>query len=121
MSSHSGADGKSDSTKAFLALLGLWHSGSAMCKPFMSAKERAVLAVRSRCFRGKCKSSKITIRIDGDACGSIDYNVIGKSGNWLFFQMSMESPLMVAFLMDKGMACGLAKTREKLPWWCHGK
>ncbi|KAJ0093381.1 hypothetical protein Patl1_26979 [Pistacia atlantica] len=77
------ADGKSDSTKAFLAA---WAKacGSAAAAAVYVPKGRFLL--RSAVFSGKCKSSKITIRIDGTLVAPSDYNVIGKSGNWLFFQ-----------------------------------
>ncbi|KAJ0035152.1 hypothetical protein Pint_26301 [Pistacia integerrima] len=77
------ADGKSDSTKAFLAA---WAKacGSAAAATVYVPKGRFLL--RSAVFSGKCKSSKITIRIDGTLVAPSDYNVIGKSGNWLFFQ-----------------------------------
>lgn len=77
------ADGKSDSTKAFLAA---WAQacGSAAAATVYVPKGRFLLS--NAVFSGQCKSVKITIRIDGTLVAPSDYNAIGNSGYWLFFQ-----------------------------------
>lgn len=37
-------------------------------------------------FRGACKSSDITIRIDGTLVALGDYHILGQAANWLSFE-----------------------------------
>ena len=37
-------------------------------------------------FKGECKSSDITFRIDGTLVAPADYSVLGQSDNWLSFE-----------------------------------
>ncbi|XVF82489.1 hypothetical protein PTKIN_Ptkin16aG0052900 [Pterospermum kingtungense] len=73
-------NGRTDSTKAFL---NAWNAacGSADSTIIYVPKGRYLLG--SMEFKGQCKSPQITIRIDGTLVAPVDYNVLGKSANWL--------------------------------------
>lgn len=76
-------DGKSDSTKAFLTAWGAACTTAAAATIYVPPGR---FLLRSAYFDGKlCKSSAITIRIDGTLVAPSDYNAIGHSGSWLKF------------------------------------
>ncbi|KAL3724259.1 hypothetical protein ACJRO7_029430 [Eucalyptus globulus] len=77
------ADGKTDSSKAFLSA---WASA---CKSTSAATvyvPQGQFFVQSASFNGPCKNSAITVRIDGTLVAPSDYNVNGKVGNWIIFR-----------------------------------
>ncbi|KAK4856752.1 hypothetical protein QYF36_020768 [Acer negundo] len=76
-------DAKTDSTKAFLAA---WARacGSATSATIYVPSGRFLL--KNAVFQGPCKSSRVSIRIDGTLVAPSDYRVTGASDNWLFFQ-----------------------------------
>ncbi|GAA0139175.1 hypothetical protein LIER_00777 [Lithospermum erythrorhizon] len=78
------SDGKSDSTTPFLSA---WVAACASTSPATIYVPPGNYLLRSIMFAGQsCKSSAITIRIDGTLLAPSDYNVIGNSGNWLKFE-----------------------------------
>ncbi|KAL5783969.1 hypothetical protein ACOSQ2_006361 [Xanthoceras sorbifolium] len=76
-------DGKTDSTKAFLAA---WAGacGSVTSATIYVPPGRFLL--KNAAFQGPCKSSRVSILIDGTLVAPADYRVIGDASNWLFFQ-----------------------------------
>ncbi|KAL5781046.1 hypothetical protein ACOSP7_006075 [Xanthoceras sorbifolium] len=76
-------DGKTDSTKAFLAA---WAGacGSVTSATIYVPPGRFLL--KNAAFQGPCKISRVSILIDGTLVAPADYGVIGDAGNWLFFQ-----------------------------------
>ncbi|XP_010526696.1 PREDICTED: polygalacturonase-like [Tarenaya hassleriana] len=76
-------DGKTDSTKAFVAA---WVNACASVRPVTVIVPKGQFLLRSVVFDGtKCKRKKITVRIDGTLVAPSDYRVIGNAGYWIFF------------------------------------
>ncbi|GMY33047.1 polygalacturonase-like [Fagus crenata] len=77
------ADGKSDSTQAFLSA---WKSACASVKAATIYVPAGSFYLRQVAFSGPCKNNAIIISIDGTLVAPSDYKVIGNSGNWLLFE-----------------------------------
>ena len=77
------SDGRSDSTKAFLAA---WAKacGSTAASTICVPPGRYLL--HNVVFQGQCRNNDITIRIDGTLVAPSDYRVIGDAGNWILFE-----------------------------------
>ncbi|XP_019157362.1 PREDICTED: polygalacturonase-like [Ipomoea nil] len=77
-------DGKTDSTKAFLAA---WAAACASTAPATIYMPAGRFLVGSVSFgRQTCKSNVISIQMDGTLVAPSDYNVIGKDDNWIKFE-----------------------------------
>ncbi|GAY69474.1 hypothetical protein CUMW_289380, partial [Citrus unshiu] len=76
------SDGRSDSTKAFLAS---WTKacGSTAASTIYVPPGRYLL--HNVVFQGQCRNNDITTRIDGTLVAPSDYRVIGDAGNWILF------------------------------------
>ncbi|KAF7846752.1 hypothetical protein BT93_L3804 [Corymbia citriodora subsp. variegata] len=74
------ADGKTDSSKAFLSA---WASACGSTSAATVYVPQGRFLVRSASFNGPCKNSAITVRIDGTLVAPSDYNVNGNGGNWI--------------------------------------
>ncbi|KAF7851383.1 hypothetical protein BT93_L4054 [Corymbia citriodora subsp. variegata] len=74
------ADGKTDSSKAFLSA---WASACGSTSAATVYVPQGRFLVRSASFNGPCKNSAITVRIDGTLVAPSDYNVNGNVGNWI--------------------------------------
>lgn len=92
------ADGKTDSTKAFLKAWG-WacSSGATMYVP----KGRFLLKAVE--FRGPCKNT-ITVQIDGTLVAPTNYWAMGSSGNWILFVQVNRLAVYGGTLDAKGAA-----------------
>ncbi|XP_022744312.1 polygalacturonase-like [Durio zibethinus] len=92
-------NGKTDSTNAFLKA---WDAacGSADSTMIYVPKGRYLLG--SVAFQGDCKSPQITIRIDGNLVAPVDYQVLGKSTNWLSFEGVSDVSIIGGALDAKG-------------------
>ncbi|XP_060171401.1 polygalacturonase-like [Lycium barbarum] len=78
------SNGKTDSSNAFLSA---WTAACASTSAATIYVPRGSYLIRNAYFSGEtCKSNAITIRIDGTLLALSDYNVIGKSGNWIKFE-----------------------------------
>uniref|UniRef100_A0A2N9I987 Pectate lyase superfamily protein domain-containing protein n=1 Tax=Fagus sylvatica TaxID=28930 RepID=A0A2N9I987_FAGSY len=77
------ADGKSDSTQAFLSA---WKFACASVKPATIYVPAGSFYLRQVAFSGPCKNNAIIIRIDGTLVAPSDFRVIGNSGNWVLFE-----------------------------------
>ncbi|XP_060171403.1 polygalacturonase-like [Lycium barbarum] len=78
------SNGKTDSSNAFLSA---WTAACASTSAATIYVPRGSYLIRNAYFSGEtCKSNAITIRIDGTLLAPSDYNVIGKSGNWIKFE-----------------------------------
>ncbi|OMO97707.1 Glycoside hydrolase, family 28 [Corchorus olitorius] len=75
--------GNFDSTQAFVAA---WTLACGSIKPATIYVPPGRFLLRNVVFRGHCKNSAITFRIDGMLVAPSDYNVIGSAGNWLIFE-----------------------------------
>ncbi|KAL0711271.1 hypothetical protein Bca4012_018249 [Brassica carinata] len=77
-------DGKTDATKAFLAV---WKTACASSRPVTIVVPKGRFLLRSLNFDGsKCKPKPVTFRIDGTLVAPADYRVIGDEDYWIFFQ-----------------------------------
>ncbi|CAK7343064.1 unnamed protein product [Dovyalis caffra] len=76
-------DGRTDSTKAFLAAWTLACGSISQSTIYVAAGRFLLQNVE---FKGPCKNNAIVVRIDGTLLASTDYRVIGNAGNWIFFQ-----------------------------------
>lgn len=77
-------DGKTDATKAFMAV---WETACASSRPVTIVFPKGRFLVRSLNFDGsKCKPKPVTFRIDGTLVAPADFRVIGNEDYWIFFQ-----------------------------------
>ncbi|XP_062115189.1 polygalacturonase-like [Humulus lupulus] len=77
-------DGKTDSTKAFLAA---WSSACGSADHAIIYVPPGRFLLRNVDFNGKgCKNKDISFQIAGTLVAPSDYQAIGSSGNWIFFQ-----------------------------------
>ncbi|XP_030463067.1 polygalacturonase-like [Syzygium oleosum] len=74
------ADGKTDSSKAFLSA---WASACRSTSAATVYVPQGRFLVQSASFEGPCKNSAITVGIDGTLVAPSDYNVNGNAGNWI--------------------------------------
>ncbi|KAI6696032.1 hypothetical protein NL676_023742 [Syzygium grande] len=74
------ADGKTDSSKAFLSA---WASACRSTSAATVYVPQGRFLVQSASFDGPCKNSAITVGIDGTLVAPSDYNVNGNAGNWI--------------------------------------
>lgn len=78
------SNGKSDSTNAFQSA---WAAACASVQPATIYVPPGRYLLGSATFWGQsCKNSAITIRIDGTLVATSDYNVYGRTGNWIKFE-----------------------------------
>ncbi|OAY45590.1 polygalacturonase [Manihot esculenta] len=76
-------DGRTDSTKAFLAA---WIQACGSVTPATVYVPAGRFFLRNIVFQGPCKNGAILFRIVGTLVAPSDYRVIGNAGNWLLFQ-----------------------------------
>ncbi|KAK4756491.1 hypothetical protein SAY87_006618 [Trapa incisa] len=77
------ADGKTDSSKAFLDA---WASACSSSGPSTVYVPMGSFYVKAAAFNGPCKSNFITFMIDGTLLASSNYGMIGNSANWIIFR-----------------------------------
>ncbi|TMW96538.1 hypothetical protein EJD97_007188 [Solanum chilense] len=78
------SDGKSDSSNAFISA---WTAACASTSATTIYVPKGSYLLNNVYFFGQsCKSNAITIHIEGTLIAPSDYNVIGKSGNWIKFE-----------------------------------
>ncbi|KAJ4833628.1 hypothetical protein Tsubulata_001244, partial [Turnera subulata] len=75
-------DGKTDSTKAFVAA---WAQACASTKPATVYVPKGSFLVGQVRFQGPCKNTAVVVRIAGNLIAPSDYRVLGNTGNWLVF------------------------------------
>ncbi|KAG6760563.1 hypothetical protein POTOM_037086 [Populus tomentosa] len=76
-------DGRTDSTKAFLAA---WAQACSSISPSTIYVPPGRFFLQNVEFKGPCKNKAIVVRIDGTLLAPTDYRIIGNAGNWIFFQ-----------------------------------
>ncbi|KAK7821551.1 polygalacturonase [Quercus suber] len=77
------ADGKSDSTQAFVSA---WTKACASVKPAIIYVPVGRFYLRQLVFSGPCNNNAIIMRIAGTLVAPADYRVLGNTGNWLLFE-----------------------------------
>ena len=76
-------DGKTDSTKAFLAA---WSRACSSATPAVVHVPSGRFLLGEARFVGQCTNEAIIIAIDGTLVAPSDYQVLGNGGNWLSFE-----------------------------------
>ncbi|CAB4278672.1 unnamed protein product [Prunus armeniaca] len=104
------ADGKTDSTKAFLSA---WAKACASVKPIVIYVPAGRFLLRNVVFRGPCKNNAITFRIAGTLVAPSNYRVIGNAGNWIFFQQVTGVTISGGILDGQGTALWACKASGK--------
>ncbi|KAJ0035674.1 hypothetical protein Pint_24955 [Pistacia integerrima] len=94
-------NGVTDSTQAFIKA---WAAacGSEESTTIYVPKGRHLLG--SMAFKGDCKNSDITIRIDGTLVAPADYRILGQADNWLSFEGVSGVSIIGGALDAKGTA-----------------
>nr|GLL25996.1 polygalacturonase-like [Ipomoea trifida] len=104
-------DGKTDSTKAFLAA---WAAACASTAPATIYVPAGRFLVGSMSFGGQtCKSNVISFQIDGTLVAPSDYNVIGKADNWIKFERVTGVSIVGGTLDAQGAALWSCKNSGK--------
>ncbi|XP_019195939.1 PREDICTED: polygalacturonase-like [Ipomoea nil] len=104
-------DGKSDSTKAFLAA---WAAACASTAPATIYVPAGTFLVGSVSFGGQtCKNNAISFQIDGTLLAPSDYNVIGKGDNWIKFERVTGVSIVGGTLDAQGTALWSCKNSGK--------
>ncbi|CAL9018680.1 unnamed protein product [Prunus brigantina] len=104
------ADGKTDSTKAFLSA---WAKACASVKPVVIYVPAGRFLLRNVVFSGPCKNNAITFRIAGTLVAPSNYGVIGNAGNWIFFQQVKGVTISGGILDGQGTALWACKASGK--------
>lgn len=76
-------DGRTDSTKAFLAAWTQACGSSSRSTLYVPPGRYFLLNVQ---FNGPCKNNAIVVRIDGSLLAPTDYRVIGNAASWISFE-----------------------------------
>jgi polygalacturonase len=103
-------DGIKDSTPAFR---NAWSAACASSDSSTINVPKGRYLLGSLAFKGDCKSSDITFRIDGTLVAPADYRVLGKASNWLSFEGISGVTIIGGALDAKGSAlwaCKAART-----------
>ncbi|KAM4105635.1 hypothetical protein ACB094_04G006500 [Castanea mollissima] len=77
------ADGKTDSTQAFVSA---WTKACASVSSAMIYVPAGRFYLGQVVFSGPCKNNAITVRIAGTLVAPSDYTVLGNIGTWLLFE-----------------------------------
>ncbi|XP_062088652.1 polygalacturonase-like [Humulus lupulus] len=76
-------DGKTESSKAFLAA---WGKACSSTNPAVVYVPPGRFLLKNVVFSGQCKNKAITFRIAGTLVAPTDYRLIGNAANWILFQ-----------------------------------
>ncbi|KAK0608401.1 hypothetical protein LWI29_030192 [Acer saccharum] len=104
-------NGVTDSTQAFI---NAWAAACASTEPTTIYVPTGRYLIGPVAFKGGCKSSDITLRIDGTLVAPADFRVLGQAENWVALIKSPEFPLSEGRWMLKDLPCGLAKLKQEL-------
>ncbi|KAF7851385.1 hypothetical protein BT93_L4056 [Corymbia citriodora subsp. variegata] len=104
------ADGKTDSSKAFLSA---WTSACGSTSAATIYVPQGRFLVRSASFNGPCKNSAIIVRIDGTLVAPSDYNVNGNAGSWIVFRHVTGVSVMGGILDGQGTGLWACKNSSK--------
>ncbi|KAF9600848.1 hypothetical protein IFM89_013083 [Coptis chinensis] len=103
-------DGRTDSTKFFL---NAWAGACGSTSPATIYVPTGMYLLTNVVFKGQCKNSVITIRIDGTLIAPTDYNVIGNSESWLSFEGVTGVSIIGGTLDGQGIALWACKHSNK--------
>ncbi|PWA67720.1 pectin lyase-like superfamily protein [Artemisia annua] len=106
------ADGKTDSTKAFMAA---WNSACGSVNAATIYVPQGRYMVGGLMFNGPCKNGAITVRIDGTLVAPSNYFVLGKAQYWLAFHGVQGVTILGGTLDAQGSslwACKATKSKN---------
>ncbi|KDP39954.1 hypothetical protein JCGZ_03485 [Jatropha curcas] len=101
-------NGVTDSTKAFLDA---WSAACGCNDSTMIYVPKGRYLVGAMAFNGDCKSSDITIRIDGTLLAPGDYKILGQASYWLSFKGVNGVSIVGGALDAKGSALWACKAK----------
>ncbi|XP_060211294.1 polygalacturonase-like [Lycium barbarum] len=105
------SDGKFDSSKAFISA---WTAACASTSPATIYVPKGTYLLGNAYFNGQtCKCNAITIHIEGTLVAPSDYNVIGKSGNWIKFERVTRVSIVGGTLDGQGSGLWACKNSGK--------
>ncbi|KAF7851384.1 hypothetical protein BT93_L4055 [Corymbia citriodora subsp. variegata] len=104
------ADGKTDSSKAFLSA---WTSACGSTSAATIYVPQGRFLVQSASFNGQCNNSAITVHIDGTLIAPSDYNVNGNAGSWIVFRHVTGVSVMGGILDGQGTDLWACKNSSK--------
>ncbi|KDO74904.1 hypothetical protein CISIN_1g046693mg [Citrus sinensis] len=114
----SSATTENNSVLSFGAKGNAWAAACASTESATIYVPRGRYLLGSVAFKGECKSSDITFRIDGTLVAPADYSVLGQSDNWLSFEGVSSVSIIGGALDAKGSslwACKGAGTKVIAP------
>ncbi|KAJ0035672.1 hypothetical protein Pint_24959 [Pistacia integerrima] len=101
-------NGVTDSNQAFSKA---WAAACGSTEPATIYVPKGRYLLGSMAFKGDCKNSDITIRIDGTLVAPSDYHVLGQSDNWLSFERVSGVSIIGGALDAKGTALWNCKAK----------
>ncbi|OVA14962.1 Glycoside hydrolase [Macleaya cordata] len=103
-------DGKTDASRAFLRA---WAASCSSMEPSTVYVPRKKYLLSQTIFRGPCKNSKITFRIDGILIAP-DFKKMGSSvENWLMFDVVEGVSVIGGFLDGQGSSLYACKAKKQ--------
>lgn len=77
------SDGRTDSAQSFLRA---WEAACCSSGPSTVHVPPGTYLISKATFSGPCKSSRITLQIDGTLVSSMNYKGFGMKGDWIVFE-----------------------------------
>ncbi|CAI9108333.1 OLC1v1007903C1 [Oldenlandia corymbosa var. corymbosa] len=105
------SDGRSDCTKSFLSA---WAAACASVQPSTIYVPPGRYLIGAVEFSGiACKSSGITLRIDGTLVAPSDYNVLGRINTWIKFERTNGLSILGGTIDGQGAGLWACKNTHK--------
>ncbi|KAG2728280.1 hypothetical protein I3760_01G198100 [Carya illinoinensis] len=104
------ANGKTDSTKAFVTA---WTRACASANPATIYVPAGRFYLRSVIFNGPCRNNAIRVRIEGTLVAPSDYRVLGNGANWILFTHVDGVTVSGGILDAKGTSLWACKSSGK--------
>ncbi|TXG71875.1 hypothetical protein EZV62_000454 [Acer yangbiense] len=101
-------NGVTDSTQAFI---NAWATACASTEPTTIYVPKGRYLLGPVAFKGGCKSSDITLRIDGTLVAPADFRVLGQAENWVSFDQVTGVSIIGGSLDAKGSALWVCKAQ----------
>ncbi|WCJ25671.1 Pectin lyase-like superfamily protein [Euphorbia peplus] len=102
-------NGVNDSTKAFL---NVWSEACASTNSTMIYVPKGRYVVGPMFFKGPCKSSSTTFRIDGTLWAPENYTILGRSTSWVRFEGVNGLSILGGSLDAKGSSLWACKSSQ---------
>ncbi|KAI9195211.1 hypothetical protein LWI28_012722 [Acer negundo] len=103
------SNGVTDSTQAFI---NAWAAACASTEPTTIYVPKGRYLLGPVAFTGSCKSSDITLRIDGTLVAPADFRVLGQAENWISFDQVTGVSIIGGSLDAKGSALWVCKAQS---------